>query len=135
MTTELWMLVWSGVLLFVLIAIAATASMLAKGLGWVAGNRDDQAPSTGWPGRASRVYHNMLETLPIFIILVAAAHLANIHTPSTVLGAQLYLGGRVAHAVIYYLGIAYLRTLAWVVAVAGMALILIEIVGNSSTLY
>lgn len=127
MTAELTLLVWSGVLLFVLIGLASTANTRVKSITWNAGNRDEPAPSTGWPGRADRAYHNMLETLPIFIILVVTAHLANIHSAHTVLGAQLYFWGRVAHSGLYHLGVAYLRTLAWLVSVIGMALILIEI--------
>ncbi|MEN6542858.1 MAPEG family protein [Parvibaculum sp.] len=127
MTVELWALVCSGALLFAMIAIAATANMLNKGLAWSAGNRDEAAPSTGWAGRASRAYHNMLETLPVFVILVLVAHVANIHTANAALGAQLYLWGRIAYAALYYLGIVYVRTLAWLVSVIGMAMILIEI--------
>lgn len=135
MTIELWMLVWSGVLLFVQILVAAQASTHVKGIAWNAGNREDPAPATGWPARATRAYHNMMETLPVFIILVLAAHLANIHTANTVLGAELYLSGRIAHALLYYLGIAYVRTLAWLVSIAGMALILVALIANSPTIY
>ena len=127
MTVELWSLVCSGALLFVLIAVAASANMIVKGLAWSAGNRDEAAPSTGWPGRASRAYHNMLETLPIFIILVLVAQAANIHTANTALGAQLYLWGRTGYAALYYLGIVYVRTLAWLVSIIGVAMLLIEI--------
>jgi len=127
MTAELWSLVWSAVLLLVLILLASTANTRVKSVAWNAGNRDDPAPSTGWPGRADRAYHNMLETLPIFIILVLVAHVANIHSANTVLGAQLYLWGRIAHAVLYHVGVAYVRTLAWLVSIVGLALIFVEI--------
>lgn len=128
MTVELWSLVWSGVLLFVLIMIASTANTRVKSVAWNAGNRDEPAPSTGWPGRADRAYHNMLETLPIFIIMVLVAHVANIHSSNTVLGAQLYLWGRIAHAALYHVGIAYVRTLAWIISIIGIVLIFVEIV-------
>lgn len=131
MTPELWMLVYSGVLLFVLIIIAAVGSTIAGNGQWAGGNRDTPAPHapTIWGGRASRAYHNMLETLPIFIIAVVAAHLAGVSTSHTVLGAQLYFWGRVAYGVIYIAGIPYVRTLAWLVSLVGIALVLFALCG------
>jgi uncharacterized MAPEG superfamily protein len=42
----------------------------------------------------------------------------------TLLGAQLFFYARVAYAVCYLGGIPWLRTLSWVVSIAGVALIL-----------
>jgi uncharacterized MAPEG superfamily protein len=129
MTQELWMLVCSGVLLFVLIIIAAVANGAAGNGQWAGGNRDMPAPNAVpvWGGRANRAYANMLETLPIFIIAVVAAHLAGVSTSLTVLGAQLYFWGRLAHAVIYIAGVPYVRTVAWLASIVGIALILVAI--------
>ena len=38
-------------------------------------------------------------------------------------GAMIFFWARVAYAVIYLVGIPWLRTLAWVVSVIGMAMI------------
>ena len=130
-TPELWMLVFSGVLLFVLIIIAGVGNTMAGNGQWAGGNRDTPAPNapTVWGARASRAYHNMLETLPIFIIAVVAAHLAGVSTSHTVLGAQLYFWARLAYGVIYIAGIAYVRTIAWLVSLVGIALVLFSICG------
>ena len=48
--------------------------------------------------------------------------------PMTVLGAQLFFWGRVAHAAAYIAGIAYARTAAYLVSVVGMALIFVAII-------
>jgi uncharacterized MAPEG superfamily protein len=46
----------------------------------------------------------------------------------TLLGAQLFFWGRVAHAVIYIAGIAWARTIAWAVSVAGLVLLFTAVV-------
>ena len=43
------------------------------------------------------------------------------------MGAMIFFWGRVAYAVIYVAGIAWLRTAAWFVSVIGMVLIAIEL--------
>jgi uncharacterized MAPEG superfamily protein len=123
------MLVYSGLLLFVLIIVAAVANGAAGNGQWAGGNRDTPAPNPVpvWGGRAERSYKNMQETLPIFIIAIVAAHLAGVSTSYTILGAQLYFWGRLAHAVIYIAGIPYVRTLAWLVSIVGIAMVLIAL--------
>ena len=63
----------------------------------------------------------MLENLVLFAILVFAARLANVSNAMTLLGAQLFFFGRVAHAILYIVGIPWLRTAAWLVSVIGLA--------------
>jgi uncharacterized MAPEG superfamily protein len=48
--------------------------------------------------------------------------------PTTLLCAQLFFWGRVAHWLIYLAGIPWLRTAAWAVSVIGMAMIFIRLV-------
>ena len=45
----------------------------------------------------------------------------------TLLGAQLFFWGRVAHAAIYVAGIPWLRTGAWGVSIAGLVLIFVQL--------
>ena len=60
--------------------------------------------------------------------LVLVAHAAGVSNAMTVLGAQLFLWARAAFAVIYIIGIPYLRTAAWTVAVVGLVLIFLQVV-------
>ena len=46
----------------------------------------------------------------------------------TLLGAELFFWGRLAHWLIYIAGIPWLRTLAWLVSVLGMILIFRELI-------
>lgn len=127
---ELWVLVWSGVLLFLLIMVAATGAIMSKGMDWGASNRDEAPATTGVAGRARRAYMNLLENLVLYGAVAIPAHLAGVHTELTVLGAQIFLVARVLHAIIYTAGItvASLRTLAWFAGVVGTALIFYALV-------
>ena len=79
-------------------------------------------------GRAKRAHMNMLENLVPFAALVLAAHGLGKLGALTMLGAQLFFWSRLAHAIVYIAGIAYVRTLAFFVGYIGMALIFISII-------
>jgi uncharacterized MAPEG superfamily protein len=128
MTTELSMLCWSVVLGLLQIVIAATCSVSQRGLGWAAGARDGVvSPLTGIGGRLDRARANFLETFPLFLAVVLTAHLLQRHDSLTVLGAQLYFWGRLVYVPLYAAGVAYVRTLAWVVSMVGIVLLLVAL--------
>ena len=129
MTPELKYLVWSAVLTFVLVLIAASGAQLQVGLEKLAGNREGLPEMTGWAGRAERAHRNMLENLILFAILVLVAQAVGVRNGMTLLGAQLFFWGRVAHAVLYIAGIPWARTAAWGVSVIGLILIAWQLVG------
>jgi uncharacterized MAPEG superfamily protein len=134
MTVELTALVWSGVLLFVLILISAFANVRAMGQPWGIGNREDTPPTTGLPGRAKRAYMNLLEQLVVFAAIAIPAHAAGIHSSLTVLAAQLFLAGRVAHAIVYLFGWTFIsiRTLVWLVAIVGTGIYIYAVVTSGT---
>ena len=123
MTPELQMLVWSAALALVQMLIAAMGAQGQVGLPVLAGNREDLPPITGWAGRARRAHGNMLENLVIFAIVVLVARVAGMANATTALGATLFFWARLAYALIYVAGIAWLRTAAWAVSIAGILLI------------
>lgn len=127
MTLELKLLVWSVVLTMVQVLIAVTGATLKVGTPALAGNRESLPPIEGWAGRAARAHHNMLENLVLFAILVLTAQVTGRTGAMTALGAQLFFWGRVAYAPIYVLGIPWARTAAYVVSVAGMVLIMLQL--------
>ncbi|NIJ40446.1 putative MAPEG superfamily protein [Parvibaculum indicum] len=130
MPFELSVLVWSAALLFILIVIYANANVSAMGMQWGIGNRDEGSTAAGAGPRAKRAASNLIENLLIYACLVIPAHLTGIHTNLTVLGAELFLIGRIAHALVYTTGLTFLgiRTIAWAVAVIGYLIIFYEIV-------
>ena len=123
MTPDLQMLVWSAALALVQMLVAVLGAMGQVGLTRLAGNREGLAEMTGWPGRARRAHLNMLESLVIFAVVVLVAHVAGRANETTALGATLFFWGRVAFALVYLAGIPWLRTLVWLVSVAGILLI------------
>ena len=128
MSIELQLLVWSAVLALVQVAVAAIAAHSQVGLPMLAGNRDDMPPLTGWALRAQRAHLNMLESLVVFAILILVAHVSGQNNAMTLLGAQLFFWGRLAHAIVYLIGIPWLRTAVWAVSFAGILLVLFQLI-------
>ncbi len=120
--------IWSAALTLVLAVIAVSGAQLQVGLPTLAGNREGLPEMTGWAGRAARAHRNMLENLVLFAILVLAAKAVGVSNATTLLGAQLFFWGRVAHAALYIAGIPWARTGAWAVSVVGLALIFWQLV-------
>lgn len=123
MSPDLKYLLLSTILCFVQMLIAATGANQQVGLPTLAGNREDMPPMTGWAGRARRAHLNMIENLVLFAALVLIAAAAGKANATTAMGAMIFFWGRLAYAVIYLVGIPWLRTLAWFVSVIGMAMI------------
>ncbi len=129
MTMELTMLLYSVILAFVITLVPATDSILRNGVITMMGNRDaGLAEPSVWNRRAKRASANMAENLLWFAALVLVAHTAGIGTENTALGAQLFFWGRVGAAATYIAGVPHVRTIAWAVSVAGMAMIAIELI-------
>ena len=128
MQPELMLLVWAVVLTFVQMLIAVSGATLQLGLPTLAGNREGLAPCTGWAGRAQRAHHNMLENLVLFVALVLVAVVAQKTNSTTLHGAQVFFWARVAYAVIYLIGIPWLRTALWTVSVIGLIMIFSQVI-------
>jgi uncharacterized MAPEG superfamily protein len=123
MSLDLKYLLFSVVLCFVQVVIAAASANQEVGLSTLAGNREGLANLTGFAGRAKRAHLNMLESLPLFAALVLIAAVAGKANATTAIGATLFFWGRLIYAVIYLLGIPWLRTAVWFVSVIGMVMI------------
>lgn len=127
MAPELSLLVWAVVLAFVQMLVAVTGAFLQVGLPTLAGNREGLAPFTGWAGRAQRAHHNMLENLVLFAALVLVAVVAQKTNSTTLAGAQVFFWARVAYAVVYLIGVPWLRTGVWTVSVIGLIMIFSQV--------
>ena len=127
MPIELKLLVWSAILALVQMVLAVMAAQMQVGLPTLASNRDNMPALTGWAGRATRAHLNMLESLVIFAILVLVANALGRFNDTTALGANLFFWGRLAYAIIYVIGIPWLRTAVWGVSIAGAVLVLSQL--------
>ena len=123
MSPDLTYLLFSTILCFVQVLIAASGANTQVGLTTLAGNREDLPDMVGWAGRARRAHLNMIENLALFAALVLIAAVAGKANATTAMGAMIFFWARLAYAVIYLIGIPWLRTLAWFVGVVGMAMI------------
>lgn len=136
MTVELSAIAYSGILLLVLIIISAASNVSAMGQSWGVGNREEQPSGEGFKGRAKRAYMNLLEQLLVFSAIAIPAHLAGIHSSTTVLAAQLFLAGRLAHAIVYLAGWTFIsiRTIVWAVALVGTIMMAYAVVTSGTLL-
>lgn len=129
MTVELWALVHAVALLIALVLIQTVAGIAGNGLAVQAGNRTEPPPPGRFHARASRTVDNHREGLIMFAPLVLVAAVMDVSTATTVLGAQLFLWSRVAHAALYLIGVPWLRAAAWGVGMAGTVMVLVGLLG------
>jgi uncharacterized MAPEG superfamily protein len=127
MSPDLKYLLFSTVLTFVQVLLAATFANFAVGLPTLAGNRDGFGELPGIAGRAKRAHLNMIENMILFIPLVLITVAANKADATTAMGAMIFFWARVAYAIIYVAGIPWLRTVAWLVSVVGMIMIALRL--------
>ena len=123
MSPDLYYLLMSTILCFMQMLVAATGANTQVGLPTLAGNREDLPDMVGWAGRARRAHLNMIENLVLFAALVLITAISGKANATTAMGAMIFFWARLAYAVIYLIGIPWLRTLAWFVSVIGMVMI------------
>ena len=128
MTVELQILGWTLVLVLVQIFAAGHARNLETGIAYNTGPRDDPGPPPGrLAGRLKRAQDNLFETLPLFAAAVLIAHVAGREGTLTLWGAWIYLVARIVYVPLYAAGIPYIRSLTWLVSLAGLVLVLVAI--------
>ena len=88
--------------------------MIMRGMmGTLANPSPSGAPQSAWAQRMMASHNNAVENLVIFAPLVLIAQDLNISTRFTVFACALYFWSRLAHVVVYTLGIPVTRTLAF----------------------
>lgn len=127
MNSELWALTGAGALCLLLPFVYVALYAKQVGMPVVSGNREAAPEPVGMAGRGVRAHRNLLENLVPFAIVVLVAHAASVSNGMTVVGAWLFLGARIVHAVTYLAGITGIRTLAYIASVIGTVLILSQL--------
>jgi len=128
MTTDLTMLVWTGLLCLSIPMIYLTGEFQTPGgLEWGLGNRAEPLTLPEWAARAKRAHLNLVENLAPFAILVLVAQAGGKANGMTALGAQIFFWARVAHVAVYTAGITGVRTVVFFVGTAGELLILMQL--------
>jgi uncharacterized MAPEG superfamily protein len=132
MTAELKLLAASVALGLMHLIASSHLISWQRGYRWTASSREgDVAPLHGLPNRIDQATTNFLETFPFFAALVLLARITNHHSLLTVTGAHLYFWGRLGYVLAAAAGYTLLRSvLFWNVAVIGIVLLLIAILGE-----
>ena len=129
MTTELRFL--AATVILGLVHLVADSHLISFQLGyrWTAGNREESVPPLrGVASRVDQAYTNFMETFPLFIAVVLAAHFADRHGALTLWGAQLYFWGRVGYVLAAAAGLGLVRSvLCFNAAIGGIVLFLIAL--------
>lgn len=125
--TDLQMLLWSVALCIVQMLVSVALYTPQVGLPALAGNREGLAPPSGMADRAFRAHRNMLESLVLFAALVLMAAITGRANEMTALGSMLFFWARLAYAVIFLVGIPWLRTGVWAVSIVGLIIIFAQL--------
>ncbi len=125
-TTLLVLLALSVVLLVVHILLQGNFATKERGLEWNAGPRDgDNEPKGVLAGRSARASKNFQETYPAFIGLLLAMILTGDPSGLGLIGGWVWLIARIVYIPLYLGGVAYVRSLVWVVSLLGLLLMMI----------
>jgi len=125
MTTELTLLAWTLVLALVQIMLTANLRTAETGIQYNASARDGEAPPPRpVTARLQRAQANLFETLPLFIGAVLIAHVSGSEGDLTLWGCWMYLVARIIYVPLYAAGIPYVRSLVWLVSLAGLVMVL-----------
>ena len=125
MTTELSVLAWGCVLAIVHIFVAVRFKTRQYGTKWNMGARDeDLPPPQPVVGRLARAQANFLETFPVMAAALLIVSVADLESRWTEIGALLWLGARVIYLPLYAWGVPKVRTLVFLLSIAGIALVL-----------
>jgi uncharacterized MAPEG superfamily protein len=128
MTIELKMAAWTLVLAFVQILLFDFARTGQYGLKWNTGPRDEAMPPlSARAERLQRAQNNLFETLPLFLAAVLIAHVANRDNQMTAWGSEIYLAARVIYVPLYAFGVRQIRSLVWLVSIAGLVMVAVPI--------
>ena len=124
----IWLLLGIG-LYYIQIFTPSTIKMGKMGVWKYMGNREDDPDLSGLSGRLERAAMNMKENFPVFVALsVAILALGFGDEKSGIVGAQMFVGFRLAFVVLYGVGIPILRSVAWTGAFMGLLLMVFTLI-------
>ncbi len=100
------------------------------GLTDTVGYPDNPKPQSPWAQRLKKAHANAVENLVVFAALVLAAQAVGVTSAAVATAAVVYFWARVVHAMVYALGISWLRTLAFAVGFVCQAVVAWQIVAH-----
>jgi uncharacterized MAPEG superfamily protein len=104
--------------------------MAVRGMvGTMANPSRDAKPHASWATRLMFAHDNAVENLVIFVPLVLILSEIDYSTKWTVYATAVYFWSRVAHLIVYTLGLPIFRTLAFIVGFLAQAVLALAIFG------
>ncbi len=129
MTPDLSYLAWTALLTAALWIPYISGQVMTNGLLTPQNYRNPAAREVPlWGQRANRAHINAVEAFAPFAALVLVAHVGGVSNEATAMWAALFFWARLAHAVIYIVGIPFLRTIIFTVGFVAIVGIFYEIV-------
>lgn len=127
MTLPLWCLFISAILIF-LAKIPVAKAMAEEGGGRYDNHhpRGQQARLTGFGARALAAHQNSFEAFPLFAAGVLVAHVTQSQGALVDGAALLFVLARVLYVVLYWVDLAWQRSLVWVVGLACSLLLMLS---------
>lgn len=128
MTRELFWLTLTVILTGLMWVPYVLNRLQVRGLGGAMANpsRTDR-PQTEWANRMMFAHDNAVENLMIFAPLVLILNAADYSTSWTVLACAVYFWARLAHVIVYTMGVPVLRTLAFTVGFVAQAVLALAV--------
>jgi uncharacterized MAPEG superfamily protein len=125
MPIELKILALGALLLFIHIFIATRFKTAQYGRKWNVSARDQELPEPSpVSDRLIRAQANFEETFPIAIVALLGVVVAGKTSQWTALGGWIWLGARIVYLPLYWAGIPVIRTIAWTIALIGLAIVI-----------
>lgn len=128
MSVDLQMLVWTAILCVLQAFPYTIALIMTVGLVRAVSYPqpgDDVLPE--WARRSKRSHLNLVENIAPFAIVVLVAQATGKANDTTALGAMIFFWARIAMLIGHTFGIPFLRTISWFVSLAGIVVILTQI--------
>ena len=130
MTRELFWLTLTCVLTGILWVPYILDRCMVRGLMAAMDNpKPGDTPQSGWAMRLYFAHTNAVENLIVFAPLVLILNAMEVSTNVTAAACAVYFWARLAHAVIYTMGVPVLRTLAFTVGFLAQAALVLAIFG------
>lgn len=128
MSVDLQMLLWTAILCVLQAFPYTIALIMTVGLVRAVSYPqpgDDVLPE--WARRSKRSHLNLVENIAPFAIVVLVAQATGKANDTTALGAMIFFWARIAMLIGHTFGIPFLRTISWFVSLAGIVVILTQI--------
>ena len=129
MTPDLTWLAYTAALTAILWVPYIVGMVIANGMITAQQYKDPTPPELpAWVKRCNRAHINAVESIAPFAVMVLIAHVSGAANETTAMWAMVFFFARLAHAIVYWLGIPFLRTGAFAVGLLATLLIFYEVI-------